>query len=82
MTIATNDRAAKAHRNRESAMSAFITKKAEIDAALARLQRLSDDQFYCDPDALNWGHVGMVEGFAAALKAITDAAFNEGEYAE
>lgn len=68
--------------SRDYALDVFIAKKAEIDAALARLQALSDDHFYCDPDALNWGHVGMVEGFAAALKAITDAAFNEGEYAE
>jgi hypothetical protein len=50
-------RAEKARRNKEAALNAFIGKKAEIDAMLARLQALSDDHFNAHPDEVNWGHV-------------------------
>ena len=43
-------RAEKARRNKQAALDAFIGKKAEIDAMLARLQGLSDDHFNCHPD--------------------------------
>jgi hypothetical protein len=38
----------------EDALAAFVTKKAEIDAMLARLQALSADHFGYSPD----GRVG------------------------
>lgn len=63
-------------------IDAFIAKKVEIDAMLARLQSLSDDHFNYTPDEIHWGHVGTLEHYAELLKRITDAAFNEGEYAE
>ena len=66
----------------EAALSAFITKKVEIDAMLARLSALSDDHFHCAPDEINWGHVGTLTRYASLLKQITDAAFREGEFAE
>ncbi|MCM2563807.1 hypothetical protein M8756_16910 [Lutimaribacter sp. EGI FJ00015] len=75
-------RAEKARRNREAALNAFISKKAEIDERLARLQALSDDHFNAHPDEVNWGHVGTLEHYANLLKRITDSAFGEGEYAE
>ena len=75
-------RAEKAARNREAAINAFIGKKAEIDDVLARLQSLSDEHFNCQPDEINWGHVGTLEHYASLLKRITDSAFNEGEHAE
>ena len=75
-------RAEKATRNREAALAAFIAKKAEIDAMLARLASLSDDHFNCHPDEVNWGHVGTLEHYANLLKRITDSAFGEGEHAE
>ena len=75
-------RAAKAQRNREAALNAFLDKKAEIDERLARLQALSDDHFNCHPDEINWGDVGTLEHYASLLKRITDSAFGEGEYAE
>ena len=74
-------RAEKATRNREAALAAFVSKKAEIDAMLARLASLSDAHFNADPDAVNWGDVGTLEHYAALLKRITDSAFNEGEHA-
>jgi ADP-heptose:LPS heptosyltransferase len=73
---------AKTKSNRESALAAFITKKAEIDAMLARLTALSDDHFDTNPDEINWGHVGNLGRYASLLKQITDMAFQEGEHAE
>ena len=64
------------------ALDAFIAKKAEIDAMLARLQALSDDHFNFDPDAVNWGSVGSISSVASDLRKITDFLFGEGEHAE
>ncbi len=64
-----------------TALEAFTQKKAEIDAALARLQSLSDDHFNCQPDAIHWGHVGTLSHDAELLKRITDSAFHEGVHA-
>ena len=75
-------RAENERRNKEAALAAFIGKKAEIDAMLARLQALSDDHFDCHPDEVNWAMVGSLEHYASLLKRITDSAFCEGEYAE
>ncbi|OYW42028.1 MAG: hypothetical protein B7Z38_06365 [Rhodobacterales bacterium 12-64-8] len=64
------------------ALDAFIYKKAEIDAMLARLQALSDDHFNFDPEAVNWGSVGSIGSVASDLQKITDFLFGEGEHAE
>ena len=82
MTDRHHLRAEKARRNQEAALAAFIEKKAEIDAMLARLQGLSDDHFDAHPDEINWGHVGTLEHYASQLKRITDSAFGEGEFAD
>ena len=75
-------RSEKARRNQEAALAAFIGKKAEIDAMLARLQALSDDHFNFDPEAVNWGSVGSIGSVASDLRKITDFLFGEGEHAE
>ncbi|MEA5417222.1 hypothetical protein [Synechococcus sp. BA-132 BA5] len=67
--------------NTPKAIEAFIARKAEIDAMLARLTRLSDEHFNASPDEINWGHVGTLDHYAELLKRITDAAFSEGECA-
>jgi hypothetical protein len=64
------------------AVTAFMNKKAEIDAMLARLQNLSDGHFDADPETIHWGHVGTLSHYAEILKRITDSAFHEGEHAE
>ena len=64
------------------ALDAFIARKAEIDAMLARVKALSEEHFHADPDTLHWGHVGELEHYAGLLKRITDAAFKEGDNAE
>lgn len=75
-------RAEKARRNREAALATFLSKKAEIDEALARLQTLSDNHFNCAPEEVGWATVGTLEHYAGLLKRITDSAFGEGEHAE
>ena len=66
---------------RETALDAFIARKAEIDAMLARLQTLSDSHFDVLPDDVTWGHVGDLGCYAEHLRRVTDAAFQEGEHA-
>lgn len=68
-------------KTKDSALSAFVARKAEIDAMLARLQDASADHFGFAPGDINWGHVGTLAHYAELLKRITDAAFNEGEHA-
>ncbi len=63
------------------AIDAFIARKAEIDAMLARLASLSDEHFNASPDQINWGHVGTLAHYAELLTRVTDAAFSEGECA-
>jgi hypothetical protein len=69
-------------RSNEDALAAFVSKKAEIDAMLTRLQALSDDHFGYSPDEIDWGQVGTLGYYAELLKRVTDSAFNEGDHAE
>jgi hypothetical protein len=68
-------------KSKEDALAAFVSRKAEIDAMLPRLQALSDDHFNYSPDEIDWSHVGTLGYYAVLLKRITDQAFNEGEHA-
>lgn len=67
--------------NRQTALDAFIARKAEFDSQLARLQALSVGHFNVSPDDVNWGHVGDLSRYAELLRQIADAAFKEGEHA-
>lgn len=67
--------------DKQTALDAFIARKAEIDAMLERLKALSDEHFGYSPDDINWGHVGTLAHYAELLRRITDAAFKEGEHA-
>ena len=42
-------------KSKEEALAAFVSKKAEIDAMLTRLQALSDDHFNYSPDEIDLG---------------------------
>ena len=55
-------------KSREQALAAFVSRKAEIDMMLARLQALSDDHFGYAPDDVTWSHVGTLEHYAELLK--------------
>jgi hypothetical protein len=79
MSPRTRNRIAK---SKEQALAGFVSKKAEIDAMLTRLQALSNDHFGYAPDDITWAHVGSLEHYADLLKRITDMAFKEGEHAE
>ena len=68
-------------KSKEQALAAFVSKKAQIDTMLTRLQALSDDHFGYAPDEVTWAHVGTLEHYAELLKRITDSAFKEGEHA-
>jgi hypothetical protein len=68
-------------RSNADALAAFVSKKAEIDAMLSRLQALSDDHFGYSPEDVTWGHVGNLGHYAVLLQRITDSAFHEGEHA-
>ena len=70
------------HKDNSEALAVFTAKKAEIDAMLTRISKLSEDHFGADPDKVNWGDVGTLEDYARHLRRITDAAFREGEHAE
>jgi hypothetical protein len=65
----------------EQALAAFVAKKAEIDAMLARLQAHSDDQFGYSPDEITWSHAEGLAHYADLLERITHTAFKEGEHA-
>ena len=69
-------------RSNDKALAAFVTRKAEIDTMLARLQALSGEHFEANPEDINWGDVGTLEHYANLLKRLTDSAFCEGEHAE
>jgi hypothetical protein len=69
-------------KSKEDALAAFVSKKAEIDEMLTRLQALSDDHFNYSPDEIDWGHVGTLGYYAELLKRVTGSAFKEGEHAE
>jgi hypothetical protein len=69
-------------KSKEEALAAFVSKKAEIDAMLTRLQALSDDHFNYSPDEITWDHVGTLGYYAELLKRVTDSAFKEGGHAE
>ena len=65
----------------DDALATFVSRKAEIDAMLSRLQSLSADHFGYSPDEVSWAHVGNLEHYGDHLQRITDMAFNEGEHA-
>ena len=52
------------------ALGAFVAATAEIDAMLNLLQRLSEDHFGVDPDAVHWGHVGSLHHVAEQLRDV------------
>ena len=68
-------------RSNADALATFVSKKAEIDTMLTRLQALSDEHFGSSPDEITWSHAESLAHYAELLKRITDMAFNEGEHA-
>ncbi len=75
------DRAARAARNHEKSLAAFLAKKVEFDALLAKLQQASDDHFGADPETVLCGEAAWLADATARLKEIADQHFRRGEYA-
>ena len=78
----TNRRQARAARNRQESLDAFLAEKARFDAMVAELQQMSADHFGADPDAVLWGEHGALQHWNGLLARVTDAYFNRGEWAE
>jgi hypothetical protein len=76
------DRQARAARNQERSLAAFLAKKAEFDALLAELQQASADHFGADPEAVLWAEAEWLADATAKLKTIADQYFRRGEFAE
>jgi hypothetical protein len=63
------------------ALAAFIASKTEIDTILARIAALSAEHFNRAPGDVTWADVGTLGGYLKGLREVSDAAFQEGEYA-
>jgi hypothetical protein len=67
--------------NNSAALAAFIARKFEIGEILARLAALSTEHFNCIPNEITWADVGTLGSYLERLRAVSAAAFHEGEYA-
>lgn len=74
-------REARAARNQENSLAAFLATKAEFDALLTELAHASEDHFSADPEKVLWGEAAWLSDATAKLKDIADQHFRRGEYA-
>ena len=75
-------RQARAARNQQQSLETFLARKAEFDALLADLRRMSDDHFGADPEAVLSGHTGSLEHLNTRLREVADSYFKRGEFAD
>ena len=65
--------------NRQRSHDAFLARKAEFDRLLADLQRMSEDHFGADPEAVVWDHAGTLgfynDGKVAGASGIASPVF-------
>ena len=64
------DRQARAARNQERSLAAFLAKKAEFDALLTELHQASEGHFGTDPETVLWGEAAWLADATAKLKDI------------
>ena len=57
-------------RANDEALSAFVSKLAEIDDALTTIRQAADDHFGTEPEAIHWGHVGDLGWILEQLEEI------------
>ena len=74
------DREARAARNQQKSLEAFLQQKARFDAMVAELQQMSADHFGADPEVVLWGEAAWLSDATAKLKDIADQHFRRGEY--
>jgi hypothetical protein len=75
------DREARAALNQQKSLEAFLAKKAEFEALLAELQKMSADHFGADPEAVLWGEAANLEHWNSRLRQVADAYFKRDEFA-
>ncbi|MDT7815876.1 MAG: hypothetical protein QOJ42_5792 [Acidobacteriaceae bacterium] len=63
------------------ALAPFISRKAEIDAILGRLAAQSAQHFNRAPDNVSWADAGTLASYQKGLREVSEATFQEGEYA-
>jgi hypothetical protein len=66
------NREARAARNQQQSLEAFLAKKAEFDALLVELQQASAEHFGADPEAVLWCEAEWLADATAKLKTIAD----------
>ena len=59
----------------QAATDAFITRKAQIDELLQKLQEASDNHFNVSPDEICYGHVGNLGYVLEKLKEVSSFMF-------
>ena len=65
----------------DQALTAFVTRKAEIDAMLERLAGFSGDHFGVAPEDVSWGDVANLGYVIDKLRQASNFLFQEGECA-
>ena len=68
-------------RGNTQALAAFVVRKSEIGAILARRIRLTAEHFDRVAGDITWADVGTVSNYLGGLRRVSDAAFHEGEHA-
>ena len=74
------DREARAARNQQKSLEAFLQQKARFDAMVAELREMSADHFGADPEAVLWCETAWLTDATAKLKEVADQHFRRGEY--
>ncbi|WP_372624880.1 hypothetical protein [Falsiroseomonas sp.] len=77
-----SDREARATRNQQKSLEAFLQQKARFDAMVAELQQMTADHFGADPEDVLWGKAATLEHWSSRLASVTDCYFKRGEFAE
>ncbi len=75
------DRQSRAAQNQQQSLELFLARKAEFDALLADLRRMSDDHFGAAPEKVLWGEAASLEYWNSKLREVADAYFKRGEFA-
>ena len=55
---------------KREAIDAWIEKHAEVSELIHKIMDAKDNQFYTDPDKINWGHVGDINHVKGLLEQV------------
>lgn len=57
----------KSRKRNQTPLDAYVRRYGFVREKIEQLQRLADEHFGHDPNAIHWGHVGDLERVEAAL---------------